>query len=39
MDPKHSDATADRIGRLISTVFIVLLAAFFIYGYLGRWLF
>ena len=37
--PELSDETADRIGRMISTVFITLLAAFFIYGFLGRWLF
>jgi hypothetical protein len=35
-DNERIDEKADRIGRLVSSVFIALLAAMFVYGYLGH---
>ena len=36
---EHDGSAADRLGRAISTVFLVVLALFFIYGYLGPYVF
>ena len=37
--PAYDDERLDRIGRLFRPVFVALLAAYFIYGYLGGLLF
>jgi hypothetical protein len=40
MDETHNDDERfEAIGKLLSTIFLALLAALFAYGYLGRWLF